>query len=399
MKNKVSFIDASGQRQEVTLTMAHWRAAQESNMTLRGYLNTQYPTMADSQHDTFSQMCASVGLIAGEDSTYAIRSTPIKHVLDGPLDMSAGPVTSETTPVQSRLLFPAYMLQFIENKMTVDRSSAVSALNEMVAMTTTVPGFRAEQPVISYERAGGPEGTRAQPRAQLAKPSTVLSITASERQLAIPEKPIAVEISDQATIGTTLDLVGLALTRQREVEGFKQAGEDLLGLLNGNPDIASMTAALSQTKAVTLDSSISAAGELTDLAYEKWLYQGISHRVITHVVTDYDGARAIEHRTGRLLLNDSYPTDRRIVREGVFYPNLVDSVRIYIVDPDMVAWPANTILGLDSSAAIQKIISAAASYSDVERFVMRRGTGFVVSYGEIMIRIFDDAFSVLSLTL
>lgn len=395
-ENKVSFIDAQGQRCQVALGMTHWKAAYDKNMTLRQYLNVNYPT-SHNKHDTFTQMCASAGLVLNADKKHGIRSTPMKHILDAPLDMDAA-VVDKSSPVQSKVLFPAYMLQYVEDKMDVDRSSAVLAFDQMVALTTTVPGFRAEQPVISYTATGGPEDARSQARAQLALPSRVLSITASDRQLAIPEMAIGIEISDEATVGTTLDLVGLALTRQQDIEGYKRVGEQLLGILQGDADIATMTTALAQTKADTLDSAIVAAGALTDQAYEKWLYQGLNYRTITHIITDFDGARAISHRTGRLELSNDYPKDRPIVREAVFYPNLVDMVKIYIVDSDMTSWPANTLMGLDASAALHRFNSTAASYSDVERFVLRRGNGFVISYGEILTRQWANAFSVLSLT-
>jgi len=398
MSNKVSFIDNTGKRQEVSLSLAHWKAAEDKNLTFRQYVNTEFPT-AHEKFDTFQQMCASAGLVKDEDHKYAIRSTPMKHILDYVPRMEAGAVVDQTNPVQSRLLFPAFILGWVEDKLKFDRASAVAAINEMVALDTTVPGYRAEYPIVSFSQTGGPEDTRSQPTAQLAPPQTVLSITASERQLAIPEKPIAVHISDRATVGATLDLVGMALTRQQEVNGYLEAGDQLLALLQGDPDIEGMTAALPQVTAKSFDTdNITAAGELTDLAYEKWLYTGLNSRVISHIITDYDGARAIEHRTGRLTIQDDPSVERPTVRSAVFYPNMVDMVRIYVVDDSMVNWPANTLLGLDARAAIRRYNSVAATYSDVERFVMERATGFVISYGQIMTRLFDDAFSVLSLT-
>jgi len=396
MENKVSFIDSTVKRQQIALSMEHWKAARDSNMTLRQYLNVQYPT-AHEKFDTFQQMSASCGLVANPVDAYAIRSTPIKHIFDTPANLEAA-VVDKSHPVQSKVLFPAFMLQYVADKLAIDRASAVSSFEQMVANTVTVPGFRAEQPIISYGAVNGPEDARSTARAQLAMPKKMLSITAAERQLAIPEMPIAIEISDAATVGTTLDLVGLALKRQREVEGYLTVGEQLLALLQGDADIASMTTALPQVTAQSFDSSISAAGELTDLAFEKWLYTGLNYRTITHIVTDYDGARAIQHRTGRLEWQNDFPKQRPFVAESVFYPNLVDAVKIYIVDSDMTSWPANTLMGLDSANAIQRFKSSAASYSDVERFVMRRGTGFVVSYGEVITRLWDYAFSVMSLT-
>jgi len=110
------------------------------------------------------------------------------------------------------------------------------------------------------------------------------------------------------------------------------------------------------------------------------------------------GAQAITKRANRPTQYTDKSTDDRIqVTSNIFYPALIENVQIYVVDPSM-SWPANTIMGIDRDYAIQRYRSVAASYSDIERFVLRRGTGFIISHGEIMTRLFSDAYKVLSLT-
>ena len=69
----------------------------------------------------------------------------------------------------------------------------------------------------------------------------------------------------------------------------------------------------------------------------------------------------------------------------------------FIVEDGVI--PANTIMGLDSRYAIQRIKNSEAEYTAVEDFVMRKSTALRFDFGEIAYRLFDDAFDVLSLTL
>jgi hypothetical protein len=59
---------------------------------------------------------------------------------------------------------------------------------------------------------------------------------------------------------------------------------------------------------------------------------------------------------------------------------------------------ANTIVGLDSRYAIRRVINAQAAYSAIEQYLLRRATAFRVDYGEYSHRLYDDAFSVMTLT-
>lgn len=400
--DKCSFVDKAGLRQEVAIGIHHYAEAQKNKLSLRQLVNRTMPTTADSKYDTFTQMCCSAGLNFTGDKELGYRPTTMQDVVfgvggDRGLDYSTAAQSLETSPVQSRVLFPAAIIELVENKLLTDRGSAVAAFNQMVATTTTVAGARIEQPVINYERFGGPEKKRNQARAQLAEPATMMTITASEKGLAIPETPLSIMISDQALQGTTVDMVALALQRQGEIESYSRVGEDLLDILQGDADAGDYgTAALVQVKADTFDSTIAADGVLTQKAYMAWLYTGLQKRRINYIVTDMAGAYAIEQRTGKPTNVMDNSKDRIDSQFSIFYPNLVDNVQVFVVDSDL-SWPANTLMGFDSQYAMQKFINSYASYSDVERFVLRRGSAFVISFGTKTVRIFDDAFSTLSL--
>ena len=85
------------------------------------------------------------------------------------------------------------------------------------------------------------------------------------------------------------------------------------------------------------------------------------------------------------------------VVSSIFYPSLVNNVQIFVV-PSTAGWPVNTLMGFDSRYAMRKWVNTLATYSDVERYVLRRASTFVVSFGSKVTRYFDDSFSVLTLT-
>lgn len=400
LKDKVSFVAKDGTEQQVAIGLEHYKMAQAKNLSLRQLVNNLFPTTASAKEDTFTQMCASVGFSIKPVKELGIRPLTMAEVEYGGLDFSAGVNGMEVSPVQTKYLFPAVVAELVENKLFMDRASAIAAFDKMVALTNSVSGRRIEQPVLDFTRAGGPESTRNQARAQGAEPDTMLTIKASEKSLTIPETPLAVQITDEALQSTTVDFVALAMARQAEVEMYGRVGEDLLKVLNGDADAGSYgTTALSQTKANTLDTSIVAAGALTELAYVKWLYTGIEKRRINFVVTDLAGAMAIHNRTGKPTADKDEPsTDPFNAKASIMFPDLVKGVEIFIV-PSTVSWPANTIMGFDSRYAMQRWVNTLATYSDVERYVMRRASGIVVSFGSKVTRFFDDAFNVLSLTL
>jgi hypothetical protein len=232
---------------------------------------------------------------------------------------------------------------------------------------------------------------------QLAEPPAMLTLTASEVTRTIPTFSMMLAISDQAMRYATLDLVALSVTRQKEVEMFKRAGEAVLAMLNGDADNGQ--GALPQVTAQSFDSTIVNAGELSQKAWIKWLYSDILTRRIDWVIVDsIDTALAVENRTGKPVVTSDDPNSPRI--DTVFnlaYPNIATDVQMFIAP---VEWslPANTIIGIQSNSAIAKLVNSSADYEAAERWALRRGEAMRFDFGEQYYRLWDDAFSVLSLT-
>ena len=393
-----TFIDKDGQQHEVALSPEMYRAAKDANLTFRQYINRKYPTAASVGADTFTQFCASEGLAFTQDKEMGVNSTNLKAIFDGAINMEAAGVVREVSPVGARTLFPAAVLEYVESQLAVDRSSMPNAFEQMIAIDTTVANARVEQPVIDYTRKDGPEDKLSQTIGQNALPPNMLSITASERTYKIPTNAIGMTISDEALSATTLDLVGMALTRQAEIERNTRAGDALEAMLNGDAD-DSNNSALSGVQADSFDSTITAAGTITQKAWVSWLNAAINTRRIDWVVTDLATALAIEGRTGKPTVQTDDPTSDRIDAPfSVKYPNLITNVNMFIVDSS-ITWPANTIMGLDSRYAIGRITNSEAEYSAIERFALRKSQGLRFDFGEIYFKPWgNDPFSLLTLT-
>ena len=231
-------------------------------------------------------------------------------------------------------------------------------------------------------------------------PNSMLSITASDKSMRIPTWGIGLEISEQAQKSTTLDLVGLAVARQAQVEGNERANSYILSLLNGDVDhgmAALSTIGGKVVKANVYDATIVAAGTLTKKAWMKWLTANANYRTITHVVTDFDTAMVLDTLLNGTNTSTNGPMATITSRVSVMNTNWPSNVQIFVTND--ANWPANTIMGIDKSAAIHRISSLTAQYSAIEQFAMKRSSMMRIDRGDMVYRLFDEAFEVLTLTL
>jgi len=390
------YIDAQGNPQAADLTIEMYRDASASGVSLRQHLATVYPTNDTKYGSAYAQFLEQCGIFVKADKDLGLRPSSMDTVLNPSKD-AASAITKDGIPA-SRILFPAVFLEVIESKLQVDYATNPNALNSMIAVTDSIQGDRWERPVIDYTLV---EGARAKPVSQLAVPDVMMTITASDKGMRIPSWAIGMEISEQALRSTTIDLVGLAVARQAAVEGNERANNYILSLLNGDADlgmVALSTLSGKVTKASSYDSTIVAAGALTQKAWMSWIGnpQRANKRVITHIVTDLATALAIENRSGKPVVTTDNPTSSRIdTLMQIINPTWTENVKIFLSnDPN---WPANTIMGLDSRYAIHRVNSLTAQYSAVEQFVLKRSTAMRFDRGELLYRLFDDAFDVLTL--
>lgn len=391
MADSLIYIDAKGDKLPVDMSVSMYKEAADRNQSLPQYLATQYPTNAEKNGTVFEQLMEQSGVFINGNKEFGFRASTLEDVLS---PKSASAITREGVPA-SRLLFPAVMLEVIENKLSVNYDVNPAALSAMIAKEDSINGDRWERPVISYAAV---ESARGGPVAQLSMPNAMMTITASDKSMRIPTWGIGLEISEQAQKSTTLDLVGLAVARQAQVETNERANAYILSLLNGDSDYS--MAALStfagkvQTSA-SINGSALGAGILNQKTWLTWLSQRSNKRMITHVVTDLAGAMMIENRTGKPVITTDNPNSPRIdTLFTVMNPKWPSNVQIFITDD--ANWPVNTIMGIDARYGIHRVTSLSAQYSAIEQFAMKRSTMLRFDKGEMVYRLFDEAFEVLT---
>lgn len=391
----MNYLDAQGNPQAVDLHVGVYREAADAGQSLPQYLATRYPTNAEKHGAVFNQLMAQCGIFLKPNAQIGLRASVVGDVVDPKDAATAGGITKDGIPA-SRLLFPAAILGVIEDKLSVDLDMDPNAFDGMVAVDDSINNDRWERPVLNFSK---PEAARSGPIAQLALPNSMLSITASDKSGRVPTWGIGLEISEQAMRSTTLDLVGLAMARQAAIERNERANNYILSLLNGDTDLA--MAALSSisgkvTTSASLDAASTTAANFTHKAWIKWLSKNSRKRQITHVITDLDTAMAIEARVGRPSNVDNINGVNKInTTFTVANPRWPNDVKLFITDN--AAWPANTVLGFDSRFGIHRVKSLTAQYSAVEQFAMRRSTQMRIDSGEVVYRLFDEAFEVLTI--
>jgi hypothetical protein len=399
--------DKAGLQHEVELGgIALHREAEEKKLTFRQLVNTKYPTASD-QPETFKQMCVSAGMRFKADPETGRPASTMREILMGnsmeaATNQTGGTFTSAPGIPDSRILFPAAIMEAVESDMRLETGDAVSAFESLIAFRETIAGTRVEQPVIDFNGKGGPRDASFSRVAQNAEPNSVLSITAKDIQRTVPASAFMLEISDQALF------MGVDKLTMTMAEFYRQADYNewivqLLEILQGAPDgvntpMDNNTIALVQTKADTLDSTISDAGTITQAAWNKYFYSKSRTMVPDRIVTDYDAIQAVENRSGRPtnVMNNSM--DRIDVPFKILYPKQAESVGT-IVMPSDAGWPANTIMGLQSRSALTKVTSSSIDYTGILNEPTKRSTAYRFDRGMLIYRNYSEAFNTLSLTL
>lgn len=387
-----SFIDAQGATQQFEMNMDVVRDAGAASLSVRDYINSTMPTNTEAYGDTFSQLCASEGIVLVPSKKHGLRSPSLNAVIEGRPVLEAGAIVRQPSSQARVLLMPA-IGALIEDKLVSDLEMNANAFDAMIALDETIADEWLLWPEINFS---APEAARSQVISQLAKPAAMMSITTAEKSVRIPTYGLGVEWSDQATKYVNLDLIALAIARQVATERNARANENLVGVLNGDPDVgqASLASLGKSVTAVSLDAA--ATTGITQLAWMSWLYLNSKQRRITHLVTNIAGALAIENRANRPTVVQDNPGSKRIDSTVmVSNPTWAPDLPIFIVDPS-VGWPDKTILGIDKRSALHRVTSTNASYSAVEAFALRRASAMRFDFGQIVRRLFTDAHQVLT---
>ncbi len=398
----VSILDKNGKRDDLDLGngLALYKEAGERKMSMRQLMNVKYPTAVGAP-ETFHQACAGAGLRFKADKETGQPATTLREALD-PIQYDAAAGTYDSAPAvpDSRILFPAAIMEAVEDSLQTDETSATAAFESIVGMRSTVASKRMEQPVISYKGPQGAEDSAYQRTAQNTRPAIMLSLTASDIARVIPVGSIGMEISDEA-LSMGLDLVGLTLARFTKKNDYAEWILQIGKLLSGDADAAvtpmsAATSALPTFTAASLDSAVTVAGTITQKAWLKYLYKDNLQLTVDTIVCDFDAAMALDNRIGRPSNVQDNSTDRLDIPFNVIYPAFQANVNILVMPTG--SFPANTLMGLMSSDAIFKTVSSVASYSAIEAQLIKKSTEFRWDRGFLVGRMYDDSFSVMTLT-
>ena len=396
-QSKFKIRDRNGNHTDIDFHVSEYEQAAKHGMNLSQYLSQKYAGATDEQKygPVISQMMQAARMFLGNDRLSGLRSPTMREIMTDGIQISnlIRPDGSERNTPAGRLLFPEIIMRTMESNLMENYDDFIGGWTNAIAITDTINGSTFDQPLINTT---GAEASRAAPIGQLSLPNQMIGITTSNMARKIATRSIGVQISDEAAASTTLQLVNVVMAAQSRGERIAMIEEDIDAVLNGDTD-RSTEAALSAVTAETLDSTLSANGTLSHLAWIKYLRRNYRKRMIDTVICDLAAALAITGRSGKPNYTNVYqaPSDGTGVDANVENLN-IRSPKIIVVDDGVVA--ANTVLGFDSRYALRRVINISAQYSAIEEFVMRRGTGFRVDYGEITHRLWDDAFEVLSLT-
>ena len=389
--SKFMIQDGSGHNQELALDCTVYKAAADESMSLPEYIRYKYPTVAGTP-DNFSNLMASAGLYLKDAD--GIRAPTMKAVMGGGMNFDLSGIVRDdgtgTTP-SSRLLFPAVVMESLRSELASNNSDYLGGYNSLIANTKSINGPKYEQPVINVT---APEGSAAQPQAQLAEPACMVSITLADTSRRIPTKAIGLTISDEAAATSTLDLVQIAMTSQARAERVRVVDEQLGAMLNGSVDFGET--ALPSVTMQSFDPTITAAGQMTQTAWIKFLRANYTKMSVTDILMDIDTALVLEARSGKPIISSDDPNSPRI--DATFAVSNLGIIRPNVLLLDSGIIGANTMVGLDNRYAIQRVINVAASYDAIEAYVLRRATSFRIDFGEIAHKLMSDAWTKATLT-
>lgn len=382
-----SFIDESGQRQAFEPKLEHYAEAFGKGLTLRQYYTQTLSTDEDKYGSAFDQIVASSGVLLKGDKQSGLRPPTVASLLGhGAPDVGMAltrPDGTNALTLTGRLLFPAVVMELADAFLVNDDSSYNALFESMVAVNQSIDSPHAFQPLINVT---GPRDSRAMPISQMAEPVNMASITLSERSFKLPTWSIGLEISDEAARASTLDLVGIAIREQAIGERSARVNEAIKQLVDGDVDLG--ISALSAVDISDFDSSAT-NGKVTNKGWIKLLREKWRKQTYSHVICDIDTYLAIEQREGRPVVVDNDGTGRLTSLPSALNPNFPTALPVFLLE-DNTLLGANTVVLLDRSKGIRKVVYTGASYQAVESYVLRKSTAFRFDFSEGYFRLFDN---------
>ncbi len=393
---KASYVDRISGRQEINLSVTDYMAAADHRMSLSQYYANKYRTdeAANNGASTLEQFAASAGIRVRADEARGIPATNMKEIMHGMVDLSSGTIVrpngNNNNNVAARILFPEVMMQMINDQLLTNKEDYLLPWENAIAVKSSVVGPRVDQPTINVT---APEGSAAQPISQLAEPAVMVSISLGQRSYTIPTMSIGLQIADQALESATIDIVAITLAAQARGERIRRLENDMVNIISGDTDFGINPVTF--VNASTFDAGIPTV-PITHKAWVKWRRSKYQLMSLTHMLMDEDTALAVDARTNKpTVLTDltgdvtRFPAGYTIANAGMTEPTVL------MLPTSIIG--ANRIVGFDRNSALQQITNISASYSAIEEFVLRRSKAMRFDYGTALFKLFDQAFSGLTI--
>lgn len=378
---------------EVPVSLEDYKEAEEKGLSFSQLMNRKYPTDVVRHGTAFHQLMASSGLVVSENNMYGLRPPTLKDIFDGKAELNGAivrPDGSQRNTPAGRLLFPAVLIDLLEDSLRENKESYNTAFLGMVAQTRSVNSPRYDQVIIDFSK---PRAARGAPISQLSEPTRMLTVTTSSVQRSMPTYSLGMEISREALQAATLDLIGLAVREHAIEERSQQLMDDFVGVVNGDVDAGEVGLAAVTNTAVSYDPAATAG--ISHKAWVKYLRNGWRKRNITHAVCDIDSYLDIESRANRITAQNQTGFDERVNPIPTILLSGVGGVNVFTTEGS--PFGTKKIVGLDSTKALRRVIYAGAAYNAVEEFVMRKSTAMRMDWAErIESAGYRDAFQVLT---
>lgn len=382
---QLKYAGEDGKSKSLDCDVDIYKKAADAGMTLRQYMRATVHDADLSKGDVLDQMMTSAAL---NDSSLNVGSAMSMAEIAGMADSSFRRPDGTDNSLGARLLYPQVILETLNaNALRDDGSDILSIWPRLVATTRNINGTKADQPIID---TSAPEESRSGRITQMAEPETMVQITTGDKSFRIPTYSIGLTISDEAMAATTIDLVRIVMEAQSRGNRIRTINEQLRALVFGDKDRG--IEALPVTKIGSFDPAITEDGTLTKRAYIKWLHSVQKKANIATVLTDIDTAITIDDALLPKVVGvdaSKIPTPWGGLNLGLTQPEVIPF--------DTEVFGADIMVGLDPRYAIQRFVNISATYDAIQEYVMRRATSFRVDYGEMATRLYDEAWSVVSL--
>lgn len=355
-----------------------YKQAYDLGMTVPQYLEAVHPSQRYGDGlSTFERCFKHFGIFTKSNPKLGITSSPATFFV--PADHP-----------QSAILFPAY----IQQQAMIARLSTTASVDKIVASTRTISGSTYQHLVIDDSALGTGKSFRVGEGGEFPK----VKFTWSEGANAVVKHGVRLDFSYEFLRRASIELVGTLVQRIAQRDSIYNFYDAVTFLLNG--DGTSQNPAATAVQANTLDTTITANGQITYKAWLKWLASFDPYNVNV-VIGDLDSIIACmlmeRPSVDTLALLNAFKSGSidasAVIYEGSkYFPNVE-----FVVVPTSVIG-ANTLLGVDTSAAAERIVEVGSDLTETQRFITNQTETMVMSIADNVSKIWPDACKVLSLT-